>query len=397
MDAGADLREPKETVMSMTECLVIGGGPAGAMAAMRLVEAGREVVLLEKERAAHHKVCGEFLSSEAARYLRAAGVDPLRLGAAQLLRLRLATGEHSVETELPFRALSLSRKVLDAELMARAEDSGCVMQRGVTVERLTREGDGWRADLADGGWMRAQSVFLATGKHDLRGWKREAGIAGARSDFVGFKLHWRLRPEATDAVRDAMELFLFRGGYGGLSLVEGDAANLCLVVRRAVLSASGGWTGLLLRICARNRQLRRRLDGAQPMWERPLAVGWIPYGFLAREYDRRCHGEWRLGDQAAVIPSFTGDGMAIAMHSGALAAEMYLAGRSADEYQRRLAGQLQPGMRLACTVSGAMVNPAAQWMMRGSLPWLASVLPGAMRWIASETRIPTRALSLKEI
>ncbi|HEX8811433.1 MAG TPA: electron transfer flavoprotein, partial [Terracidiphilus sp.] len=103
------------------------------------------------------------------------------------------------------------------------------------------------------------------------------------------------------------------------------------------------------------------------------------------------------GDQAAVIPSFTGDGMAIAMHSGALAAEMYLAGRSADEYQRRLAGQLQPGMRLACTVSGAMVNPAAQWMMRGSLPWLASVLPGAMRWIAAATRIPTRALRLKEI
>jgi menaquinone-9 beta-reductase len=391
------LREPKENVMSRAECLVIGGGPAGAMAAMRLAEAGREVVLLEKERAAHHKVCGEFLSSEATRYLRAAGVDPLQLGAAQLLQLRLAAGEHCVETELPFRALSLSRKVLDAALMAKAEDSGCLVQRGVTVQRLAREGDGWRADLADGGWVKAQSVFLATGKHDLRGWKREAGSAGTQSDFVGFKLHWRVTPEARDALRDVMELFLFRGGYGGLSLVERDAANLCLVVRRAVLTAAGGWTGLLLRICARNRQLRRRLDGAQPMWERPLAVGWIPYGFLARARGRKCDGEWRLGDQAAVIPSFTGDGMAIAMHSGARAAEMYLAGCSVEEYQRRLAGELQRGMRLACAVSSAMVNPAAQWMMRGSLPGLASALPGAMRWIAAATRIPTRALRLNEI
>ncbi len=33
---------------------------------------------------------------------------------------------------------------------------------------------------------------------------------------------------------------------------------------------------------------------------------------------------WALGDQAAVIPSFTGDGMSIALHSGCLAAAMYL-------------------------------------------------------------------------
>ena len=38
--------------------LVIGGGPAGAMAAVRLAQAGREVALVEKEAGAHHKVCG---------------------------------------------------------------------------------------------------------------------------------------------------------------------------------------------------------------------------------------------------------------------------------------------------------------------------------------------------
>jgi flavin-dependent dehydrogenase len=49
--------------------LVIGGGPAGSMVAMRLAEAGREVLLLEKGRTAHDKVCGEFLSREAVQYL----------------------------------------------------------------------------------------------------------------------------------------------------------------------------------------------------------------------------------------------------------------------------------------------------------------------------------------
>ena len=66
--------------------LVIGGGLAGSMLAIRLAAAGRSVTLLEKERAAHHKVCGEFLSPEAVEYLRQAGVEPLALGAATIRR-----------------------------------------------------------------------------------------------------------------------------------------------------------------------------------------------------------------------------------------------------------------------------------------------------------------------
>ena len=72
-----------------TEHLIVGGGLAGSMLAMRLAGAGREVTLLEKERCAHHKVCGEFLSREAVAYLRQAGVDPLELGAVSIDSVRL--------------------------------------------------------------------------------------------------------------------------------------------------------------------------------------------------------------------------------------------------------------------------------------------------------------------
>lgn len=370
--------------MNQIECLVIGGGLAGAMAAMRLARAGREVLLLEKECVALHKVCGEFLSPEAVAYLREAGVDPLQLGAERIRRLRLAAKEQCVQAMLPFEALSLSRKVLDEALLMRAMKEGCAVRCGAAVERLVREGDGWRAEVAAGEVVRSRVVFLATGKHDVRGWRREVKSFHARNDFAGFKLHWRLKAEQAAALRDAMELFLFRGGYGGVSLVEEGTANLCLVVRRAVLREAGGWSELLGLICASNGQLRTRLEGAEPAWERPLAIGWIPYGYCASEHE----GLWRMGDQAAVIPSFTGDGMAIALHSGVLAAEMYLAGESAEEYQRRLAMQLRQGMRLAGVVSRAMVSPAGQRLALGLLP----ALPPAMRWIAGRTRIPLQAL-----
>ena len=60
------MRGAEKTAMTITpstvDHLVIGGGPAGSMVAIRLAAAGRDVVLIERERAAHHKVCGEFLS-----------------------------------------------------------------------------------------------------------------------------------------------------------------------------------------------------------------------------------------------------------------------------------------------------------------------------------------------
>jgi flavin-dependent dehydrogenase len=95
-----------------------------------------------------------------------------------------------------------------------------------------------------------------------------------------------------------------------------------------------------------------------------------------------------VGDQAAVIPSFTGDGMSIALHSAMLAAQMHLGGASADQYHRALRAHLSPGMRLATALSRAMVTGAG----RALAPLGLAVFPGAMKWIASSTRIPEKAL-----
>lgn len=363
------------------ECLVIGGGLAGAMAGLRLARAGRGVLLVERERAAHAKVCGEFLSPEAVSYLRAAGVDPLQLGAEQVYRLRLAVGPRVVETALPFTAHSLSRTLLDECLLMRAEEQGCGLLRGVAVEKLTRNEDRWNAQLTDGRTILAANAVLATGKHDLRGWARPPG---SQNDLIGFKMHWQLAPQQTRSLRSCMELFLFRGGYGGLSLIENGIANLAWVVRRKVIAARGGWPGLLTQICAECRKLDECLRGAQQVWERPLAIGRIPYGYLARTSDRI----WRVGDQAAVIPSFTGDGMAIALHSASLAAEMLLAGAGSELYQHALAAQLRRGMRVATCLSRFMTTNAARQLV----PTLLGVLPPALRWIAAATRIPEAAL-----
>jgi flavin-dependent dehydrogenase len=361
--------------------LVIGGGPAGSMLAIRLAAAGRNVTLLEKEKSAHHKVCGEFLSPEALAYLGQAGIDPLRLGAATIRSLRLSSRRKVVEAALPFTALSLSRFTLDEALLARAAESGCNVHRGVFLDRLTTQDGLWFAQPRDGDPISAQTVFLANGKHDLRGWDRQHT---GQSDLVAFKLHWQLEAFQTRALRDFIDMFLFPGGYGAISLIERDVANVCLVVRRTRLRQIGGWPRLFAAILNDNRLLQQRMQGATPLWNRPLALSSIPYGYLAS----RPGGLWRVGDQAAVIPSFTGDGMSIALHSASLAAEMFLAGKSSDDYHRSLHSQLSRGMSLATVLSRTMVTGLGRSLATFEL----SLFPNAMRWIASSTRIPRKAL-----
>jgi menaquinone-9 beta-reductase len=363
--------------------LVIGGGPAGAMVALRLASAGRNVILLEKESGPHHKVCGEFLSREAVDYLSQIDINPLDLGATPIRTLRVSAGSKTVTASLPFQALSLSRRILDAALLARAEENGCQIMRATAVESLDPEGNQWLASLSNGDSFRAPNVFLATGKHDLRSLPRSPG---KQSDLVGFKMHWQLAPAQLRSLRDCMDLYLFSGGYGGLSLIEGDIANLCMVVRRSTLRRLGGWQDLLASILRGNCHLRQLLESGSPLWPRPLAISPIPYGYLVRE----SRGLWCVGDQAAVIPSFTGDGISIALHSAALAAQMFLAGSSAADYNRTLRAQLTRSMTLATSLSRAAVTGAGRTAAIAAL----TLAPNAMRWVAASTRIPQASFVL---
>jgi len=80
--------------------------------------------------------------------------------------------------------------------------------------------------------------------------------------------------------------------------------------------------------------------------------------------------------------------MSIALHSAALASEMYLAGESAEQYNHRLHAQLNIEMKLATGLSRAVVTSAGRSLALFGL----SLVPNAMRWIAASTRIPKQAL-----
>jgi flavin-dependent dehydrogenase len=365
------------------DALVIGGGLAGASLATRLAGAGSQVVLLERERGPHDKVCGEFLSRDTSSYLASLGIDVHALGAVPIRGLRLAHGHAISSMTLPFPAFGLSRRVLDEALLARAATAGTTIRRGARVAELARCAGGYRARLEDGTSVEAAEAFLATGKHDLRGWRRPAGL---QDDLLAFKIYFRLQPLQAGKLAGHVELALFEGGYAGLQPVEGERANLCLLVRRCRFAALGQrWDRLLSQICLESPHLEERLRGAEPCWARPLALSAIPYGHVRRESD----GPFRLGDQAAVIPSFSGDGMAIALHSAELAARAYLSGRSPHAFQKQLARDVRGQVLLATSLSHGLVHHPTQTVLSAT----AARFPRMVAAVARRTRVSNRALA----
>ena len=377
--------------MPRSEVAVVGGGLAGAGFAIRLAEGGREVVVVERSAGPHDKVCGEFLSGEAVRYLTRLGIDLVALGAVPIDTLGLSAGGASVATCLPFPAMSLSRRALDEAVLARAAAAGARILRGHHVTGAVPDGMGMgmgmgtRLQLDSGEEILAATAVLATGKHDVRGHARPRG---RQNDLIGFKMLFGLAPQQAAALQGRVELMLFAGGYAGLQPVEAGHANLCLLVRRDRFAALGrSWPALLAAIGAETPALAARLAGPQAQWARPMTIAGLPYGLVVQRSGPA--GFWRLGDQAAVIPSFSGDGMSMALHSAQLAASAYMAGESAHSFQARFAGDVGAQVWRATWLSRIFVHRRPQLGLMAA----ARLMPAALRLGAAMTRVPERRLA----
>jgi len=360
------------------EVLILGGGVAGCAAAITLARKGRGVTLIERELAPRHKICGEFLSGEALEDLHALGIDVASLGAVRIDSVRLTAAGHAAEAPLPFPAASLTRKSLDTALIAEAVAAGVRVERGRSVQALDRTAsDAWQATLDDGTMREAATVFLATGKHDLRGHARPEDP----ERWVAFKMYFRLTQAQAAELARASELMLYPGGYGGIQPVEGGVANLCWVVQQKHLARAGNrWENLLEKMQRDCPHLAMRLAGAEPLLAKPIAITHIPYGYIRRTTE---NGLYCIGDQAAVIPSFTGDGISIALHTARGAVAAYLAGEPAPVFQARLRSSLRAQMRVAEFAADGLNNALA----RAVLPFCLRVWPGVMRVTAKLTRV----------
>ncbi len=358
--------------------IVIGGGLAGGAVATRLARAGHGVTVLERETGPHEKVCGEFLSVEACEDLASLGLPPERLGGVPIDRVRVHRGRHTVEARLPFLAHGLSRRVLDEALLETAAYAGAEVVRGVRVTGIQGS-----TVLTSDQNRESNAILLATGKHDMRAMPRAA--PSTKDGYVGFKMHWRLPTPALAELDRSIDLMLLGTGYAGLQRVGARDANLCLVVQRSQLTRVGGTWEALLADLMPQPALARLLGSAQPLFAKPLAIANLPYGYVLSGEQDGPEEVWRLGDQAAMTASLSGDGMSVALRSARLAAQSLIQGKTATQFHRQLARHVGPQVRMAMRMQRLSERPIA--LAAGVLA--ARLWPGLLTQGAKATRLPS--------
>jgi len=288
---------------------------------------------------------------------------------------------------LPFSAIGVSRRKLDEALLRHAQDAGVQVLRGHAVRRISIT-DKIALEIEGLGDATPDILMLATGKHELRGLKREFSPPANQKNLIGFKMYFRLRAAARASLQDHIELIFLPGGYAGLQMIENGIANLCLLIDRDRYRLCGGsWENLLAYLKTSSAVLADQLTEAEPLLAQPLTIYQVPYGFIHQPRASDPAGLFRLGDQACVIHSFTGDGMSIALHSAMLAVRAVLDGKNADSFHRQLAANVRGQMKRADAIYALMNNPAAQ----AASFKISRFWPASLKIAARLTRVPVQA------
>jgi len=292
------------------DVVVVGAGPAGAIAAREAACRGLAVLLVDHVLFPRPKVCGCCLSAAALGVLETIGLGgvPTRLGARPLSLFQWAAGRQRASLPLPTGA-ALSRALLDAALVGEAVRRGVAFLPGVlaTVDpdrRFIR-----RVILRQG----EASVSV-----DTRVVVVADGLGGsALSRHRGFDsiAHPASRLGAAAIAEQAPGWYrpgtIFMacgpGGYVGLVRLEDGRLNLAAALDPARVRQTGGVGAVVA-------QILRQADF--PAIDARSALVWRGTPALTRRRARVADDRlFVIGDAAGYVEPFTGEGMAWAMAS----------------------------------------------------------------------------------
>jgi menaquinone-9 beta-reductase len=376
------------------DAVVIGAGPAGALLARQLAQAGRAVLLVEAKSFPRDKVCGGCLGQHALSVLTAAGLDALL---AQLPSTPIREYEfHWHGRSLPLRregGVSISRAALDTALVLAAVEAGAAFLPATTARivplskslRPQPETPTERETLLEQsgspqGTVRSRVVIAADGltRKSLRGLDDFPTVISPDA-WVGVQGYLEDLDNQVPPGRVVMAAG--RDGYAGLVRVEPDAHEAALIDCTGRLTSSqptprvnlaaalaphtlgqGGGPALAVQTILKSAgiALPAGID----------SVRWRGTGPLTHR--SRCLAQDRVvlvGDVAGYIEPFTGEGMGHALASAYALAPLLLAHESL----------WSPDLPATWKSLHRRTVTQRQWVIRGLRgalhnPWLVSIL-----------------------
>ncbi|AVT31203.1 MULTISPECIES: geranylgeranyl reductase family protein [unclassified Plantactinospora] len=347
------------TVDNDADVIVVGAGPGGSTTAYHLARHGARVLLLEKTEFPREKVCGDGLTPRAVKQLVKLGIDTSpEAGWLHNRGLRVIGGGVRLELDWPelasFPNYGLVRTRLDFDdlLARRAVEAGAELRTGMNVTGPVLD-DGGRVVgvTAESGPEKAPATFRAPLVIAADGVSGRLPLAlglNKREDRpigVAVRRYYRSPAKHDDnyleswlELRSKEHPDKLLPGYGWIFGMGDGRVNVGLGALNS--SAAFGKTNY-------RRLLVDWLAGTPAEWgmtdetnaDGPILGAALPMGFNRVPHYTR--GVLLVGDSGGMVNPFNGEGIAYAMESGELAAEIVvqaLARPAGAERERALAG-----------------------------------------------------------
>jgi flavin-dependent dehydrogenase len=357
---------------SSFDAVIIGGGPAGATAALLLARAGWNVAVVEHSVFPRRKVCGEFLSASNLPLLHDLGVAGafLDLAGPEVTRVGLFARGSSIISAMPrLRSdvhgwgRALAREHLDTLLLQRAAAAGArvfqpwnvtAVQSGrVRLECVkTRESLDVTARVmvaAHGSWEHGQLATQTPQRSPLP------------ADLFGFKAHLR----GSRLPPGLMPLLAFPGGYGGMVHSDHGRVSFSCCIRRdqlercrrrePSLAAGAAVLAHVLQTCP---AARPALEGAaaETDWR---SAGPIRPGIRTTYRD----GLFFVGNAAGEAHPVVAEGISMALQSGSALARALASAATVDaaraQYDAEWTRLFAWRIRAAAVIAHWAMRPAA--------------------------------------
>tara|TARA_R100000306_G_scaffold7103_4_gene9706 strand:- start:88485 stop:89672 length:1188 start_codon:yes stop_codon:yes gene_type:complete len=340
---------------STYDLIILGGGLAGLCCAIALGQ-HYKVLLLEKDLFPQHKVCGEYVSNEVLPYLQSLGIDPIQLGAKKITELEITTHTGKpIRTKLPLGGFGISRYALDAELYNRATQ--CCDVHIETVMTVDFNSEIFTVQTKNKKIYKSTYAVGAFGKRSTIDVAMKRGFIQQKSPWLAVKAHYSYSFEDTKVA-----LHNFEGGYCGLSKVETGAVNACYLTTFKSFKQANSIDEFQKQVMSVNPHLAHFFKHAEPLFPEPLTISQISFSKKPAVENH----VFMIGDSAGLIHPLCGNGMAMAIHSAKLLADLFLehgAGVNArnsieqayrDTWQHHFGSRLKTGRR----IQNVLLNPS---------------------------------------
>ncbi len=385
--------------MNAYDAIVVGAGPAGSTAALRLARAGFAVAIVERVAFPRRKVCGEYISGTTWPLFRELGLaralEPL--AGPPVRRVGLFARGAVVTAPMPAARGSdawgraIGRDRLDTILLAHALEAGAQAWQPWTVREIRKGVAGYAVMLSgsrrETRELTARIVVAAHGSWERAPSGDETSLPPREGDLIGFKAHFH----GASLAPGLMPLVLFPGGYGGM--VHGDGGRVsfsCCIRRDALRRCREEHPGLaageavIAHVAETCRGVREAIAGAR------REAAWLSAGPIRPGVRPLAQGGlFALGNAAGEAHPLVAEGISMAIQSGWLLGECVTSAAGLSDIALEAAGacyreawrrHFSARVRASSLFASVMLSPATAAVAIGLLRRAPAVLTWGAWW-----------------